>query len=176
MIQHLQTERLHLRKMTTNDAASLFTIWSDPEVTEFMNISNFTTQDQTEEMITFLDQLAQDHKAIRFSIIEKMTGEIIGSCGYNSLDFENEKAEIGYEIARDHWGKGYAPEAISSLIDYAFNTLHFHRIEAKVGPENVNSIKVLDKLGFIHEGTLRQCEKSKDSFIDLNMYSRLKTD
>ncbi|MGP4039751.1 GNAT family N-acetyltransferase [Gracilibacillus sp. D59] len=176
MIQHLNTERLHLKRMTTDDAASLFTIWSDPKVTEFMNISNFTTQNQAEEMISFLDQLAQDQKAIRFTIIEKKTNEIIGSCGYNSLDFDNEKTDIGYEIARDHWGKGYAPEAISSLIQYAFNTLHFHRIEAKVEPENINSIKVLDKLGFTFEGTLRQCEKSKDRFINLNMYSRLKTD
>ncbi len=176
MIQQLHTERLHLRKMTTDDVDSLFTIWSDPEVTKFMNISNFTTKDQAEEMITFLNRLAQDHKAIRFTIIEKKTYEIIGSCGYNSLDFENEKAEIGYDIAKNHWGNGFAPESISSLIDYAFDTLHFHRIEAKVEPENVNSVRVLNKLGFTYEGTLRQCEKSKDRFIDLQMYAKLKTD
>ncbi|WP_163581477.1 GNAT family N-acetyltransferase [Gracilibacillus saliphilus] len=176
MIQQLYTKRLHLRKMTSKDAANLFTIWSDSDVTAFMNISNFTTKEQAEEMISFLDGLAQDHKAIRFTIIERNSNEIIGSCGYNSLDFENKKVEIGYEIAKKHWGKGFAPEAISTLIDYAYNRLGFHRIEAKVEPENVNSVRVLDKLGFTYEGTLRQCEKSKDKFIDLQMYSKLKTD
>lgn len=176
MIQHLNSKRLYLKKMSTDDASSLFAIWSDPEVTKFMNINSFTTQDQAEEMITFLDQLARDHKAIRFTIIERTTNKIIGSCGFNFLDLENEKAEIGYDIAKDHWGKGFAPEAISALIDYAFGTMNFHRIEAKIEPENVNSIRVMEKLGFTYEGTLRQSEKSKDRFIDLKMYSRLKID
>lgn len=176
MITDLYSERLHLRKMTTADSASLFKIWSDPEVTKYMNISNFTNQNQATDMINYLDTLARDNKAIRFTIVELKTNEIIGSCGYNSLDYENAKAEIGYDIAKKYWGKGYAPEAISSLIRYAFNFLNFNRVEAKVEPENVNSIKVLQKLRFTYEGTLRQCEKSKEKFIDLQIYSKLKTD
>ncbi|OIJ17104.1 GNAT family N-acetyltransferase [Anaerobacillus alkalilacustris] len=176
MITDLYTERLHLRKLTIDDSSSLFKIWSDPEVTKFMNISNFTTEDQAKEIITYLDKLALDNKAIRFSLIELKTNEIIGSCGYNNLDFENAKAEIGYDLAKKHWGKGYASEFISTLTSYAFNSLNFNRIEARVEPDNINSIKVLQKLGYTFEGTLRQCEKSKGKFIDLNIYSKLKTD
>ncbi|MBK3497331.1 GNAT family N-acetyltransferase [Viridibacillus sp. YIM B01967] len=176
MINDLFTKRLHLRKIQITDAPSLFKIWSDPEVTKFMNINNFKNEDQTHDMIRFLDKLSQDKLAIRYSIIELESNEIIGSCGYNSLDYENAKAEIGYDIAKVFWGKGYAPEAISALMDYAFNGLNFNRVEAKVEPENLNSIKVLEKLKFTFEGTLRQNERSKGIFIDLNMYSRLKTD
>lgn len=176
MIPELHTERLHLRKMKVSDSSSLFKIWSDPEVTKFMNINCFTDENQAKDMIKLLDELSQDNKAIRFSIIEIESNEIIGSCGYNSIDFENAKAEIGYDIARAFWGRGYASEAICSLLDYAFSSLKLNRIEAKVELENVNSVKVLQKLNFTFEGTLRQYEKVNGKFNDLNMYSKLRTD
>ncbi|MEK9197126.1 GNAT family N-acetyltransferase [Ureibacillus sp. FSL E2-3493] len=176
MMTNLYTERLLLRKMRTTDSASLFKIWSDPEVAKFMNIDPFTEESQAVNMITHLDKLAHDNKAIRFSIIKLSTNELIGSCGYNFLDFENEKAEIGYDIAKEHWGNGYAPEAISALVENAFNTLNLNRVEAKVEPENINSIKVLEKLNFTWEGTLRQTEKSKGKYIDLKIFSKLKSD
>ncbi|KAA0955382.1 GNAT family N-acetyltransferase [Sporosarcina sp. ANT_H38] len=176
MITELQTERLVLRKMKSSDSASLFTIWSDPDVTQFMNINSFTDESQAVDMIEILDKLSRENIAIRYSIIELESNKIIGSCGYNSLDFENAKAEIGYDISKSFWGKGYAPEAILSLMDYAFNTLEFNRIEAKVEPENINSIRVLQKLNFTFEGTMRICEKSKGKFINLSIYSKLMTD
>ncbi|UNK21021.1 GNAT family N-acetyltransferase [Paenibacillus sp. N3/727] len=176
MITELHTERLHLRKMKVSDSSSLFKVWSDPDVTKFMNVSCFTNENQAKEMITLLDDLSQDSKAIRFSIIKIESNEIIGSCGYNSLDFENAKAEIGYDIAKSFWGRGYASEAIYSLLDYAFSSLKMNRIEAKVEPENVNSIKLLQKLNFTFEGTLRQYERVDGKLNDLNIYSKLISD
>lgn len=176
LITELSTKRLLLRKMKSSDSDSLFQIWSDPEVTRFMNIDRFTDQKQAKEMIMLFDKLSKENTAIRYSIIELESNKIIGSCGYNILDFENAKTEIGYEIDKHYWGKGYAPEAISFLIKYAFNDLNLNRIEAKVEPENVNSIKVLKKLSFLFEGTMRKVERSKGRFIDLNLYSLLVTD
>lgn len=172
----LRTKRLCLRKMTEADAPRLFNIWSNPDVTKFMNIETFSSEEQAKEMIHFLHELAAQNKAIRYTIIENSTNQIIGSCGFNTLDFENSKAEIGYELDRPFWGNGYGREAISCLINEAFNHLNLMRIEAEVEPENLNSIKLLKKSGFIFEGTLRKSEKSKGEFVDLNMYSLLKTD
>lgn len=76
---------------------------------------------------------------------------IIGSCGYNFIDFENSKVEIGYDIGKAYRGNGYAPEAIQSILDYSFNSLNMNRIEAKVELEDFNSIKVLQKLNFTFE-------------------------
>ncbi len=176
LIRELYTKRLHLRKMIMTDAPKLFQIWSDPQVTEFMNITSFTNENQAIEMINLLDKLARDKKAIRYSIIQLETNELIGSCGFNVLDYENSKTEIGYDIGKPYWGNGYAPEAISALIKIAFYTLNLNRVEAKVEPANINSIKVLQKLKFTFEGTLRQAEKSKGKFIDLHIYSKLKSD
>lgn len=159
-----------------SDSSSLFKIWSDPDVTKFMNVSNFTDETQAQEMIRILDELSQENKAIRFSIIELESNEIIGTCGYNFLDFENQKAEIGYDIAKSFWGRGYASEAIRTLLEYGFSSLNMNRIEAKVEPENVNSIKLLQNLNFTFEGTLRQYERVNEKFNDLNIYSKLVTD
>lgn len=172
----LRTKRLYLRKITEADSPDLFRIWSNPDVTKFMNIANFSDEHQAKEMINFLNDLSAQNKAVRYTIIEAKTNQIIGSCGFNTLDYENSKAEIGYELDHSFWGKGYGTEAVSCLIDYAFKHLNFIRIEAKVEPENLQSIKVLQKLNFTFEGTLRKSEKSKDKFIDLTIYSKLNTD
>lgn len=100
MITELHTNRLYLRQMKETDAADLFQVWSDPEVARFMNISPFTAEQQAVEMIRMLADLAQKKQAIRFSIMEKESGTIMGSCGYNYLDFEQARAEIGYDLAR----------------------------------------------------------------------------
>ncbi|OXS75499.1 GNAT family N-acetyltransferase [Lysinibacillus sp. KCTC 33748] len=171
MIEQMNTKRLYLRKMQMADAHSLFNIWSDPEVTKFMNITNFAHEEQAKEMIELFDQLAEEHKAIRLTIIEKESNEIIGSCGFNSFDEESATAEIGYDIAKAYWGKGYAPECISALMDYAFTTLNITKIEAKIEPGNSNSIKVVEKLNFTFEGTFQEYEESKESFYDINVYS-----
>ncbi|MEY8741188.1 GNAT family N-acetyltransferase [Bacillales bacterium AN1005] len=176
MITELETERLFLKKVKVSDSPILYKIWSDPDVTKFMNIDNFNDEKQAVLMIQMLDKLSQENKAIRYSIFLKDSNQIIGSCGYNSLDFENSKGEIGYEISKKYWGNGFASELILKLLDYAYHSLHFHRIEAKVDPANNKSIRLLEKLNFHFEGTLRKSEKAKDTFIDLKLYSKLITD
>ncbi|KYG29538.1 GNAT family acetyltransferase [Alkalihalobacillus trypoxylicola] len=176
MMTKIVTERLLLKEMDNSHSTSLFKIWSDPAVTKFMNIERFTSEEQAVQMIELLKQLSKEKKAIRYSIFLSKTNQIIGSCGFNSLDFEHLKAEIGYDLGKDFWGKGYAAEALESLLNYAFHSLNIQRIEAKIEPGNTPSIKLVERLNFQFEGTLRQAEKSKGTFIDLNMYSKLKTD
>ncbi|MFJ7662443.1 GNAT family N-acetyltransferase [Lysinibacillus sp. NPDC097162] len=176
MIKELNTQRLHLRRMEISDSYSLFKIWSDPDVTKYMNIASFTHEAQAKEMIELLEELAQANEAIRFSMIEKKSNEIIGTCGFNFIDFDTNKAEIGYDIAKAYWGMGFAPEGIKALLNYAFESLKLNKIEAKVEPANVNSIRVLQKLNFTFEDQVRQYENSNESFIDINIYSLLKTE
>jgi len=138
--------------MVKADAKHLLAIWSDPDVTKYMNITYFTHEDQALEMIELLEQLADQQKALRFTIFEKASKHIIGSCGFNMFDFDHAITEIGYDLAKVHWGKGYATEAITALIDYAFTNLAMNTIVAKVEAANINSIKVLKKLNFIYQG------------------------
>ncbi|WP_134682748.1 GNAT family N-acetyltransferase [Brevibacillus migulae] len=175
-IKPLTTDRLQLSPLQLDDAQDLYAIWSDAKVTRHMNITAFTDVKQAEEMIALLQELAQEEKACRFSIQLKPTNTIIGSCGFNYLDFENERAEIGYELGYSYWGNGYVTEALHSLLAFGFQELGLNRIEAKVEPENTNSIKVLQKLGFVEEGLLRQYEKLKGVLVDLHLYSLLRNE
>ncbi|MEK4968781.1 GNAT family protein [Cytobacillus sp. FSL R7-0696] len=176
MIKKLNTPRLLFKKMDVLDSAELFQIWSDPEVTKFMNIESFNNENQVKEMILLFDKLSKNDEAIRYTLIELKSNQIIGTCGFNYIDFENAKAEIGYDLNKIYWGQGFAKEAITCLIQHAFNVLNLNRIEAKIEPENTNSIQLIEKLNFTYEGTLRQSEKSKGRYIDLKIYSKLASD
>ncbi|MFS0838532.1 GNAT family N-acetyltransferase [Paenibacillus sp. 1P03SA] len=178
MKDKLISERLLLRTMTETDAPRLFQIWSSPDVTKFMNIEPFTEIKQAADMIDFLNGLARENKAVRYAVTDRQSGAIIGSCGFNELDYEQRRAEIGYDLDRAFWGKEYAPEAIGCLLAYAFDELEMDRIDAKVEPENVNSIKVLGKLRFTFAGTLRREEdaESAPSAPLLNLYTRSRED
>ncbi|WP_082232842.1 GNAT family N-acetyltransferase [Halobacillus massiliensis] len=176
MIKEFYTNRLYVRSMTVADSSSLYPIWSDPDVARFMNVHPFKNENEVKDMITYLNQLTEEYSAIRYSIIELNTQQIIGSCGYNSIDYVNAVTEIGYDLAKASWGRGYATEVASALIHYAFTSLQMNRVEAKVEPPNTNSIRVLQKLNFTYEGLLRQAQRSRGRFIDLNIYSRLRSD
>jgi len=175
-MNQITTERLLLRPMQLNDAPFLFAFWSDPMVSKHMNIETFTDVSQAQQMILLLQRLCTENKAIRWTILLRHSNEVIGSCGFNYLDYENERAEFGYDLGYPYWGNGYAPEAIKAIICYGFDSLRLNRVEAKVEPENLNSIKVLKKLRFVEEGKLRQYEKSKGEFVDLIMFSMLRTE
>lgn len=175
-MKQLLTDRLLLRPMQMEDAPDFFSFWSDPTVTKYMNIEAFTDIKQAEQMILLLQELGKENKASRWTITLKDTDDVIGSCGFNTLDFENERAEIGYDLGYRYWGKGFAPEALRALILFGFNSLHLNRIEAKVEPDNLNSIKVLKKLGFSEEGLLRQYEKSKGKLVDIIILSTLRNE
>ncbi|MBG9786817.1 GNAT family N-acetyltransferase [Brevibacillus laterosporus] len=168
------TERLLLREMTLEDAEVLYSYWSDDEVTKHMNVSSFTSVDQAKEMIQLLLDLGKEDKACRYSIVLKETNEVIGTCGFNYIDREDNRAEIGFDLGRPFWKKGYAREGLEALVRYGFDVHELNRIEAKVEPENVNSKMVLNKLSFVHEGLLREHQKSKGKYVDLHIFSLLK--
>lgn len=176
MKPELQSKRLNLVQTENKHASALFVFWTDPVVTRYMNIDSFSTLDEVTQIITLSNQLAEINQAIRYTIFIRNTNTIIGSCGFNYMDFENGRAEIGYDLGQDYWGEGYGSEAVLTLIDYWFRILDMNRVEAKVDPENSQSIKLLEKLGFQFEGLLRQSERCREEYIDVRMYSKLKND
>lgn len=176
LITEMSTERLMLRKMEAADSSALFALWSDPQVTRFMNIDPFTSEAQAKEIIQLFDRLHRNRQAIRYSIFIRETKELIGSCGFNYVDSENAKAEIAYDLSRHFWGCGFGSEAVAALLHQAFYGMGLNRIEAKVDPLNKNSIHLLKKLNFHFEGTQRQSEKINQQFFYVNMYSKLKSD
>jgi len=172
----IDTKSLLLRKIEPGDGPTLFAYWSDKEVTRYMNISSFDRLEQVQEMISLLNNLADQEQAFRWAIICKRNNQVLGTCGFNNWDQENHRAEIGYDLGRQYWGKGVMTEALTGLLTYGFQTMGLNRIQALVEPANQASRSLLIKTGFQEEGLLRQYERVKEQFIDLKIYALLKNE
>ncbi len=170
----IETKRLKLMPINESHSSALHHFWSDPAVTQFMTIDPFETIEQTTEMIAFLVKKMTEGEASRYTIQLKNTEEIIGTCGLNYLDYQNNRTEVAYDLGSAYWGKGYAFEALSAFVEWVVLEQNFHRLEAKIDPDNFSSIKLIEKLGFKKEGLLRDYEKIGLHYYDVFMYSKIK--
>lgn len=170
----LSTERLILRKMTSNDVETLFNFWSDDEVTKYMNMNSFVNIEQASYMVNFLNKLFKNKEGIRWGIFRKEDNALIGTCGFNTWIKRSSRGEIGYELGQEYWGKGYATEALKEVIRFGFKETLLNRIEAFVVPEASRSINVLEKLGFRKEGTLREYGYWNNRYWSEHVYALLR--
>lgn len=99
---------------------------------------------------------------------------MIGRISLSHYSLRNARAEMDYAMNRKHWGKGLMTEAAKKVINFAFTTLNFNRIEAVCLPENLASIRVLEKNGMQLEGIKREYTFIRGKFDDLKLYSVLK--
>lgn len=147
----LETERLILRPFQADDAVSVFECWeSDPDVAKYMFWTSHNDIEKTKEWITFeLGQVEKDDW-YRFAIALKDTSELMGTA---LIYFEEEVEcwEIGYNLGKKYWGKGYATEAMEKIIDFARKQLKISQIVGRYAKENTASGNVMKKLGFKYE-------------------------
>lgn len=154
----LETERLVLRNLTTEDREGVFRNFSDEEVTKYL-MSPFTDIVQAEDIIkAFMEEFEQG-SALTWAITLKAGGEFLGtcSCEINSGD----RAELGFDLARSHWGKGLMSETLQSVIRFCFERMEFKQIKAHTNLLNHQTIRLLKKLDFNLDGIL-----SNNSFIN----------
>jgi ribosomal-protein-alanine N-acetyltransferase len=175
-IPELVTERLRLRAPVPGDATALLAVLGDPEVTRYHNVPTLTTLEEAQGLLERLEQRQAAHDTVRWAIELVEHGEMIGTVGLLRFDFEHRHAELGYEIARRWWGRGLAPEAAAAVVGYGFSVMGFHRIEAGVLPGNAASVRVLQKLGFVEEGTRRDYLFMKGRFESFRWFSLLESD
>lgn len=93
--------------------------------------------------------------ALYWAICAGPESPAIGTCDLSEIDLHHRRAEIGFMLARSHWGRGYAFEAAQAVVEYAFGTAGLHRLAARTHAGNDRSAKLLERLGFRLEGTLR---------------------
>ncbi|WNS74703.1 GNAT family N-acetyltransferase [Bacillus sp. DTU_2020_1000418_1_SI_GHA_SEK_038] len=172
----LETERVILRKLQMNDAPGMFSYFSKEEVTKFYDLATFTSEKQAEDLIESLLYKYENRKQIRWAIVLKETGQFIGTCGFHEIEEEHWKAEIGYELHPDYWGKGIMTEVIHAVVQYGLIEIGLNRIEAIFDPRNSSSKKVLEKNGFEFEGLLKKKFLKKGQFVDGVIAAILKED
>jgi RimJ/RimL family protein N-acetyltransferase len=148
----LLTPRLKLRWMNEGDAEAHFTVRSDPEVARYLSRGPWTELAQAIESIEQTLANYASGAGLRLGITLRETGQLIGdACLYDFMD-DNRRCDIGYVLARAHWGHGYVSEALEALLAYGFDSLGLNRVEADIDPANAASGRVLEKLGFRREG------------------------
>lgn len=172
----IETERLVLRKLEREDAADLFEYASDPAVPRFMPWEAHNTIEETNEFITFILEAYENQQKLTWAIELKETRKMIGTIDFVKWLPKHGRAEIAYALSRDYWGLGFMPEAARALIAFGFDKMDLNKVEASILLENAQSRTVLEKMGMSFEGVARQHFKMKDEFVDLAMYSLLKSE
>ncbi|MEA1978897.1 MAG: GNAT family protein [Chloroflexota bacterium] len=171
----LETERLILRELRSDDAELLFSVLGDEEVTQFYDDEVFRDISQASEQIDAWTAGFRARRCIRWAITQRKNREIIGTCGYYGFHSLHKRAGIGYELARSFWQQGIMTEALGAIIAFGFIRVGLNRIEAVVMPENEASVRLLGGLGFHQEGVLREYEEwGNKGCIDLKMFSLLR--
>jgi len=172
----LDTPRLILRKAVPSDRTGLFALYADEEVMRYMPLDPFESVEEADDEMSWHARIFREQTGIRWMIEERATGAFVGTCGFLGIERQHSRMEIGYDLARQHWGKGLMPEAVRAVLDFGFGPLAANKIEARVDPDNAASIRLMDKLGFVREGLLRQHEFEKGRYVDLAAYALLKSD
>lgn len=156
VVPTIETERLLLRPFQASDGDPLFALQSDAEAMRYWDSSPWTDRSMVEKFFASGEAAAEDGTGLRVAIERRADGEFIGWCTFNSWEPAFRSASIGYSIAPAAWGHGYATEAAGAVLDWAYVTLDLNRVQAEADTRNIASRRVLEKLGFRLEGTLRE--------------------
>ena len=162
-----------LRRIGPGDAADLYAYWSDPDVTALTS-TVVNSMDDIAAAIQYSSDAWDSRSGVRWAICQADSGRIVGDCGYNNFDQRHNNAVIGYQVAKEHWGRGLATRAVNEMLRWGFATLDLHRVEATVHPENSRSARVLEKLGFRREGLLRDYRHGRNGYFDCILFGLLR--
>jgi [ribosomal protein S5]-alanine N-acetyltransferase len=172
----LATPRLHLRPLREDDAQALFAIWSDAQAMRYFSFPAMSHLDEARDRIARKLRTATDGEAFICVIELQSTGEVVGDCALFHADEQCLRAEIGFSLQRRHWGSGYMSEAASALLEHAFGAVRLRRIEADIDPRNTASARLLERLGFVKEGLLRERWMVDGEVSDSALYGLLARD
>lgn len=171
----LKTHRLLLRPATQGDIPFVLNLFSRSETNRYSAYGDISTPEEAQRLFdAFLKPGSETH----FRLVADLrgSGEAVGTLGLYSYSEANRRAELGYDLLREHWGRGLMTEAVRELLRYAFEELGLNRVEATTDPENAASIRVLEKTGFTREGLMRERHFYKGGFHDEAFFGVLASD
>lgn len=152
----LVTARLRLRPFSSADADALFALHSNAYVLRYWDAPPWTELARADRFIAGCRQMAEDGSGARLAMDRLGDGVFIGWCSLTRWNPDHRSASMGYCLTETTWGHGYATEAARAVLEWAFDTLDLNRVQAETDTRNGASARVLEKLGFLREGTLRE--------------------
>jgi len=171
----LNTERLLLRRVLSTDIDLLFKLRSDQDVMKYIEHGFAKKREDAEEHFQKIDNGLITNSGITWGIaLKKAPSELIGTVGLWQLIKEHYRAEIGYALLTDHWNKGYMKEACKEIMQYGFDVMGIHSVEARIHPSNTASAALLESLAFTREGYFKENYFFEGRFGDTAVYSKIK--
>ena len=177
-LEPLHCDRIVLRQAKPDDISRLTNCLSDPKVNRWLvRVPKPYREEHARQWVKSNSGRIKKGEALPYSIEHVESGILIGGISLNNINQRDKSAELGYWIAREFWGEGYATEAVRLLCRYGFSRkVSLHRIYAWVHSENHGSFRVLEKIGFVREGVGRQASNVTGRWKDDYLYGLLKTD
>ncbi len=174
MFVHKIDEDTSLKLLEFRDAEKLFELTDQSRnyLREWLPWLDFTTKvEDTKEFIGGCLKAYAENKSINGVILFK--GDIVGTAGYNQINWSNKIAYIGYWLGKDFQGHGIMTKVAKSLTDYAFSELKLNKVEIRAAVENEKSRSIPERLGYVNEGCIREAEWLYDHFVDHAVYGML---
>lgn len=168
----IETARLVLRAPTLDDVEGMFHVASDPRVVKYLGRAPATRETTRAKLVKVTEALVSG-ASILWILIDRETGAHVGSACLWNWNEGDRRAEVGYDLAPSRWGQGLVTEAMTPILLVGWERMKLHSLEGQVHPENVGSIRVLEKLGFVREAYFRENHFNGESFEDTVVYSKL---
>ncbi|HWC52921.1 MAG TPA: GNAT family N-acetyltransferase [Chitinophagaceae bacterium] len=172
MFPLLTTERFFLQQIFPEDQQFIFEGLSHPDIIRFYGV-RYDSLEATKKQMDWYEKNLKENTGCSWKIVDKTSGEKIGVVAYYYFKPEHKKAEIGFWIFPQYWNKGIVTETLKAVIAYCRKEKGIHRLEAFVEEGNEASSRVLEKLGFVCEGKMYECEIKDGRFINLIIFGLL---
>jgi len=172
--REITTQRLILRPFHAEDAKRVSELCNNINI--YKSTSSLPYPYPVESALAWIqnhDENFISDKSYEFAITDKLTGEIYGAIGLSNHK-NNKNGEIGYWIGEDYWGKGYATEALRAIVDFAFSVKDYHKVWGRFFDSNPSSGKVMQKVGLVYEGLLKEHILKDGKYEDLILYGLIK--
>ncbi len=166
----LKTDRLLLRPFDLRDVEDVLAYASEPEFARYLPVPQPYTRDDAVEFVA-RQVLAEWSTRPAFAMV--FDGHVVGGLGLR-VDGRHERAELGYALARQHWGKGLTLEAAQAVVGWGFERYSLYKVYARADLRNRQSWRVMEKLGMVREGVLRSHDKPRDERVDDAYYGVLR--
>lgn len=174
MTPFLTTPRLTLRPLALRDTDAMFTMLSDDETMRFWDWPAFRDREVVNDVVAAQLRDVDAGTAMYWAVALTLDGPAIGSCDLSDIDRHHKRAEVGFLFSRAYWGNGYAREAMQAIVDFATEDLRIARLWARFHTGNAASQRLLERLGFSREGTLRGHILRDSARRDCEIYARMR--
>lgn len=174
MTPFLMTPRLTLRPLEKRDVDAVFAMMRDDETMRFWDWPAFKDRDVVADIVDAQLTDVTAGTAMYWAVALSGDGDVVGSCDLSDIDRHHKRAEVGFLFSRAYWGNGYAREAMEAIVEFAVADLKIERLWARFHTGNAASQRLLERLGFIREGTLRGHIIRDGTRRDCEIYARMR--